>query len=122
MLDEIIDILAVDVVALRVPGPLHHQDAIARMIFEHCAAATTAEAAFGLAHHAITLAWPARPEGLLPLTFPQFHELVAHRLFDQAVHLALAVDGDTNQIDEIANALHVALLADPDLTGRQPSN
>ncbi|MFE2346168.1 hypothetical protein [Kitasatospora cineracea] len=107
--------------AVALQGPAHHHSTIIRAILDTGACAHLLEDAFDLADHAITAAWPARPSGQKELTFRQFRELATYRHFGALVSWALAEDADIDRIDSIARALNVALLADTDVQGRQPS-
>ncbi|MFJ4791702.1 hypothetical protein [Kitasatospora purpeofusca] len=108
-------------IALRIPGPAHHHPVIVGAIIDHLAGPSAVDAAFVLVDHAITAAWMVRPTSLLSLTFSQFNDLVVNRCYGEAVRLALVVDVDFDRIDEICAAIRVALRADTDLLGRQPS-
>ncbi|WP_327073166.1 hypothetical protein OG196_14060 [Kitasatospora purpeofusca] len=108
-------------IAFQIPGPAHHHPVILGAIIDHLAGPSTLDAAFTLVDHAIAAAWSVRPSSLRPLTFSQFHDLVINRCYGEAVRLALVVDVDFDRIDEISAAIRVALRADTDLLGRQPS-
>ncbi|MEU8919553.1 hypothetical protein AB0D10_01280 [Kitasatospora sp. NPDC048545] len=111
----------INVVAVEIPGPAHHHEAIAAAIRASYAGPNTVRGAFLLAEHAITATWPVRPTDLLCLTFRQFHETVVHHYFADLVRQSLAVDADFACIDEVASSLRTALLYADDLMGRKHS-
>ncbi|MCX4749276.1 hypothetical protein OG455_27850 [Kitasatospora sp. NBC_01287] len=104
-------------IAVEVRGPEHHHLPILEAFLHHRVGPGLSQNSFALTEHAITAAWSVRPNILEPLTFSQFHDLVAHFHYADLVRQALDVDADFDRIGELVSTISRALLLDNRLRG-----
>ncbi|MEU3566909.1 hypothetical protein AB0E96_00540 [Kitasatospora sp. NPDC036755] len=99
-----------------VRGPEHHEAAILDAITSADSfSLRSANNAFTMVEHSITIGWAVRPDAFRDLTFTQFHELVWNRYYADLYRHCLALDADADRIAEVASGIAVALVDDPQL-------
>ncbi|MEU3559623.1 hypothetical protein [Kitasatospora sp. NPDC006786] len=97
-------------------GPEHHETAIIGAITSADSInLRSADRAFTMVEHAITIGWAIRPDAFRALAFTQFHDLVWNRHYADLYRHCLALDADADRIAEVASGIAVALVDDPQL-------
>ncbi|MCK7627265.1 hypothetical protein MUU72_29925 [Streptomyces sp. RS10V-4] len=94
--------------------PAHHIGAMALVILTRAPGDAMLRAAAELVDNAATASWALRPDGLLPLTQPQYRQLLDYAAAPHVLDLALYLGGDRKHIralmDQIAREIAELLI------------